>query len=257
MRSTSSSTLSDPPPPYRDDPEYSSFISQSDEKQIEEKSTPPPNPIPYIKRSDKEQLRRYLIEILVFQFDADISQHHAALGNDREACNLKTSILSDKEKSDLLELATLIQRIHKHAATNCWNTTTDAERKMLKSSVLKGASRDFTYYPAHGLIMDLVSTYADHQCQVDLRHKTLLKYWQKEERFYQKDQKYQLKYCLQAHATLNGDICLNESVRLVLGKAQEKYQQELRFTDVESTRHFYGARKAYKALAEMLAFDSF
>jgi hypothetical protein len=250
---TSNASHDDAPPPYNSAESKSTPSSADSKPALEEKEqAAAANPVPYIKRSPKDQLRRYLIEILVFTLSVNIEELDDALGTtDAQKAEKvqepgqarKTSTLSDQEKSDLYELATVIQRLHRKAATNCWNTTYQTDRDLVKRAVTD-VSGGFGHCDALrvdcAFALDIISTYADHRCNPTLWTKTHLGRWTTN--WMQRGQP-DFERSIAAHAKLIGDVSPNEPSRFVLGGAQEEFQLKWgKF--VEATDSYYLALRA-------------
>ncbi|KAF2653813.1 hypothetical protein K491DRAFT_717668 [Lophiostoma macrostomum CBS 122681] len=265
---TSSGSNDDPPPPYNVSEDRSAPSTLHLETATEKPNAsidPNPTPIPYIERSPKEQLRRYLIKILVFTFSVDIEKLDNALGTPiyvdkdgkRKDEPKKNSTLSDQEKTDLYKLAIAVKRLHRKASTNCWNTTFQADRDLVIKAV-SSISRDLTSstkkYPSPGVhaafALDLISNYADHHCDPALWTKTHLGQWTTNVLYRASDA---FDYSIAAHAKLIGDVAPNEEVRFVLGHAQEAFQEKWGVNSVKATESYYMAiRDGYTELYGVL-----
>ncbi|KAF2827211.1 hypothetical protein CC86DRAFT_405352 [Ophiobolus disseminans] len=103
------------------------------------------------------QLRRYLIEILAFTFEADMTVINAVLS---QADGTKTT-LSDAEHASLLALAHLIRSMYPKVGKPEWLTIPDSDITMITEAV----SKPIKFLKLDGcLVFELLASYADHQC---------------------------------------------------------------------------------------------
>ncbi|PSN65652.1 hypothetical protein BS50DRAFT_646008 [Corynespora cassiicola Philippines] len=138
--------MDEPPPPYH----FGGPLS-----------TPPPAAVAH---NPLEQLRRYIIEIMGFTFDANFSLLNEALGQTgNTSSSAANSILSPDERARLLNLATLIQEVEAKISDKSaqWLAVRSSERKAIADAVIRPAL--YLGIPA-GYCLEMVSTYADHQC---------------------------------------------------------------------------------------------
>lgn len=112
-----------------------------------------PNPPQYVDQSTSlsqprnsvnctplEQLRRYIIEIMGFTFDADFTLLSKALGQTAPCTCPTKSILTPEERTKLLSLAKLINEIKpKMTSGNSWLTVRYAERDAIAEAVVRPA----------------------------------------------------------------------------------------------------------------------
>jgi hypothetical protein len=114
----------------------------------------PPRPV-----TAREQLQRYLIEIITFELVADSSSMGRALGQDRPAASSQehASILADEEKIELLRLALIVEDLHEKFTHNQWTLALDCDRKTILHAIIE-PSRSVSLCPDYA--MDLISTYA-------------------------------------------------------------------------------------------------
>ena len=115
--------------------------------------TQDPNPPQYVDKSTSlslprnsakctplEQLRRYIIEIMGFTFDADFTLLNKALGQTAPCTCPPKSILTPEERTKLLSLATLIKEVKpKMTSDNAWLTVRCAEREAIADAVVRPA----------------------------------------------------------------------------------------------------------------------
>jgi hypothetical protein len=100
-----------------------------------------------------------------------------------------------------------------------------------------------------GFSLDLVASYADHQCDPARRGNTVVAYWQND-----RDDSYleNHKRTLSVHAHFISVIAPNEAVPNLLGAALEEYQREQELTDVKYQRHYFSVRDGFGELYDML-----
>jgi hypothetical protein len=159
-----------PPPPY------SSSRSNGPRKSRDHSS---PNQYAIKRRSQEDaavQLQKYVVEILAYTLDADLAGLNAALcpkiGATSDTHSV-TSILTPEERSELLTLSTAIQDFHQAFIRDGWVLTSDRNRYSLLNAVIDPA-RYHCCSSGAGYILDLISTYANHQCQPHKRNLTML-----------------------------------------------------------------------------------
>ena len=183
------------------------------------------------------QLRRYIVEIVGFTFDADYSLLNQALG--QTALTTSTpptnSILTPDERAELLGLVTLIQELNEKisAAGTQWLTVRSADREAVADAVIRPAL--YLGLPV-SYALELVSTYALHQCDESKRSLSLIS--QRKPYFYSIFRS--LSFLgpfniilgmftdeLWSHAHIVGIAAPNEEVRMVLGNSMHAYQKEV------------------------------
>jgi len=136
-----------PPPPYSDG------------------TSPPDLPVVFAPRDPLKHLRRYIIEIMGFTFDADFSVLNQALGQDQASPN---SILDQTEQKTLLDLATKTQDL-KTKVTEGGPLSTGGSQFLTIRSCDREAVAEAVLRPAlysglsGGYILKIVSTYAANQ----------------------------------------------------------------------------------------------
>jgi hypothetical protein len=155
---------SDPPPPYSVTPPPNSTTPPTND--IASSRSPPlapvtlrvaqrfPRPV-----TAREQLQRYLIEIITFELAADSSSVSRALGQDGPAASSQenVSILADDEKNELLLLAMIVEDLYQKFTHNRWASALDCDRKSILRTIIR-PSRSMNIYADY--VMDLISTYA-------------------------------------------------------------------------------------------------
>ncbi|KAF2445434.1 hypothetical protein P171DRAFT_484115 [Karstenula rhodostoma CBS 690.94] len=223
----------DSPPPYPE-PLYR-------EPLYPEPSYPRP-PYPGPARSDftvesvpETQLRRYILELLAFTFDADFLLLNEALGQTPSPMN-SNSILTEVEHAELLRLSTFVQDLGTDLPRlpSTWISQSEgvaAVKTAILNPSTKLVSRKQTPW-----MLAIISTYAAHRCQPERRALSYL------------EQNKPLMYNLFRRMTFlglfNSPMCLfgaklcehtcmirkmapNDRVRDVLKRAVEDYQREV------------------------------
>lgn len=98
-------------------------------------TSPPRNGV---KHTPLEQLRRYIIEIIGFTFDADFTILNEALGQTAPCTCPTKSILTPEERANLLSLATLINEVKpKLTSGNAWLAVRYVEREAIAEAVVR------------------------------------------------------------------------------------------------------------------------
>lgn len=201
--------MDEPPPPYS-----ATTISQT--------YTPQRDPV--------MQLRRYLVEIMAFTFNVDSALLNHALGQDTlptsASVSNTNSILTEDERVELLRLALITNDLYGKRGRPQFLATRDSDRRAVADGIVVPALQlelSATY------ILELISTYANHQCDKTKREHTLL----------YRNIPYPL--CLFRHLTLLLDlfgahlyshaliistITPNEHVHTVLSNAMRVFQEE-------------------------------
>lgn len=172
-----------------------------------------------------EQFRRYTVEVLAFTFNADMSALQSAMclaTKSKEGKVPRYSILSTKERADLLNLSHLVRKLHKKITSNELDTTNKSERDLLFTALVKPARA--LHIPA-GFALDFISTYADHECRPKRWKYTLvghytprwfhirgtLRYWN-------------YRAALGTHSNMIGAVAPTEHVKHILGRAQQAFE---------------------------------
>lgn len=183
------------------------------------------------------QLRRYIIEIMGFTFDADFSLLNEALGQTASTISTSptNSILTPAEHAELLSLITLIEELKAKISNTStqWLTVRSSDREAVANAVIRPAL--YLGLPA-SYVLELISTYASHQCNKSKRHLSLIS--QRKPYFYSLFRS--LAFLgpfnivlglftneLWSHAHIINIAAPNEEVRIVLGKAMHVYQRQV------------------------------
>ncbi|KAF2180435.1 hypothetical protein K469DRAFT_714815 [Zopfia rhizophila CBS 207.26] len=201
--------MAEPPPPYS-----ATAISQN--------HTPQSDPV--------MQLRRYLIEIMAFTFNADFALLNHALGQHTlptsASISITNSTLTEDERVELLRLALITKDLYGKQRGHQLLTTRDSDRRAVADAIVIPTLH---LELSAGYILELISTYADHQCDETKREYTLISL----------NIPYPL--CLFRHLTLFLDLfghhlhshariisatASDEHVRIVLGNAMKVFQEE-------------------------------
>ncbi|KAF2121181.1 hypothetical protein BDV96DRAFT_594408 [Lophiotrema nucula] len=108
-------------------------------------------------RDSSAQLRRYLIELVAYTFQADFGQLNNILNPGRRVSpdQYFISILTDDEKTDLKRLAHSTSELQLMALRRRWSTTMKRERDSILESIVKPA-KDLELSPPY--ILDMIST---------------------------------------------------------------------------------------------------
>jgi hypothetical protein len=148
-------TMEHPPPPYT----AGSF--------------PPDPPADHVApvRNPLEQLRRYVIEIMAFTFDANFSLLNIALG---QPSYPKNSTLTPTERAKLLELATLMielkTRVTKGGPMSYGGTQFLSVRSRDRETIADAVLRPALHLGASGgYLLEFIGGYAVHQCDPSKR----------------------------------------------------------------------------------------
>jgi hypothetical protein len=177
------------------------------------------------------QLRRYLIEIMAFTFNADIALLNHTLGKPLSLTSTSTSTtnstLTTDERVELLRLACISKDLYgKHTGYQFLTTRESDRRAVADAIVMPALELDLSA----GYIVELISTYADHQCDETKRKHTLVSLsipcllW-----LFRRLAVLGLAilgHHLDSHARIVGATAPNEDVRMVLGNAMKAFQEE-------------------------------
>jgi hypothetical protein len=177
----------------------------------------------------KEQIPQFLIEIIGFSLDADITQLASAM-NTSSLLSLPSStadiaeamsILSVEGQKELKDLAALAHKLHKKALTNDINTTSLSERKLLYDRIIQPAeAMNVSGAYALSLVASYHKTHISHQPK---RKKTILGRntfpWP-----FRIVLNVLTAEALLAHAKIILNISPNERVQVLLGTALRQYQ---------------------------------
>lgn len=131
-------------------------------------------------RTNRGQLRRYLIEIIGLTLGANFDELNAALygrnmGDEKGVEKATSSILTPEEHEEFLRYSLIIQRLVKKSGTYETFETTVAERTEIYEMLVQHAEAFDVSLEVYAL--DLIGTYADHQCDPAQWNKTLVGYW--------------------------------------------------------------------------------
>jgi hypothetical protein len=244
LRFRTVSSMNDSPPPYS---------ARSPSPSLS------PNPV---AQNPLVQLRRYLIEIIGFTFDADFSLLNQALGQTASVTPTSptNSILTPNERVELLDLVTLIKELNTKIsdADTQWLTVRSSDREAVADAVIRPAL--YLGLPA-SYILELVSTYALHQCDESKRSLSFI--LQRKPYFYSMFRS--LSFLgpfnvvlgiftneLWSLAHIVKIVAPNEEVRMVLGNAMHTYQKEV--LGIEEVMHIesFWERHKWRSLKKAL-----
>ncbi|KAF1937507.1 hypothetical protein EJ02DRAFT_458677 [Clathrospora elynae] len=202
-------------------------------------------------RTDNEQLRMYLLEILAFTLGANIDALTAALHHRAPVNEGTTSLLTAPEHAHLLCLAQTVQHLQQKTVRNELNTMappcmTEALHKIL-CPAQELASDTFEAYA-----LDLIASYNDHQCDPHKWLHTLVGYWKRNPVLICGAPLAEWKYTLSTHAYLIAAIAPTQRVQQVLGNALERYQEEQKVTGFKYVCYYWPRREGYADLAMLL-----
>ncbi|PSN71692.1 hypothetical protein BS50DRAFT_657390 [Corynespora cassiicola Philippines] len=122
--------------------------------------------------SKKEQLQRFLVEILAFSLDTDVCLVKEAMESSESSAPCKgseSSILSEDEREYLLSLSQIVGDAHEMFKRNQWNLVPDENRKEISDAVVG----PFCDQIQEAYLLDMIYTYAKHQCDPERRKHTL------------------------------------------------------------------------------------
>ncbi|KAH7094540.1 hypothetical protein FB567DRAFT_6031 [Paraphoma chrysanthemicola] len=169
------------------------------------------------------QLLRYLIEILAFTFDADMTILNAALGQSED----DATVLIENERASLLALSHLIRSMNAKVGNSEWLTVPDNDY----TTVLEAVSKPVKFLKVRveeSFVFGLLASYVDHECDPARRTMTLvaqripglLKF-----RSVWGDPLLMLGATVRSHVDIVLLITESESIRKVLGEAIIKWQE--------------------------------
>jgi hypothetical protein len=168
------------------------------------------------------QLCRYLIEVLAFTFEADMTIFNAALG---QIADTKTT-LSQAEHASLLALAHLIRSLRAKVGQPEWLTIPDSDFTMVIEAVSKPVK--LLKLPDN-FVFKLIASYADHQCDPSKRAMTLVAQripWLAKYRSVWGDRLRALGATVRSHVDVARLVAHDEGVRKLLGEAMIKWQEK-------------------------------
>jgi hypothetical protein len=208
--------MAGPPPPYS-----ATTVSQN--------LTPQRDPV--------TQLSRYLLEIMAFSFHADYALLNHALGQHSASISITKSTLTDDERVELLRLALISKDLYgKHRSYQRLNTRDSDRSDLADAIVIPALQLDLS----ESYILELISTYAEHQCDETKRGHTLISVnipyplW-----VFRHLTLFLMSFGhhLDSHARIIEAVASNEDVRIVLGNAMKAYQEEE--LDIKKVPHWY------------------
>lgn len=173
------------------------------------------------------QLGRYLIEIVAFTFNSDYALLNQALGQPTFAnfVPTKNSILTEDERVELLRLALISKELYGKHRGHQFLTTRDSDRRALADGIIKPA---IVLDLAASYILELISTYANHQCDVAKRNHTLISLNAPQPLWLFRKLTFFLWFFgehFDAHSRIISAISPNEGVRIMLGDAMRRFQE--------------------------------
>lgn len=176
------------------------------------------------------QLRRYLIEIMTFTFNADFALLNQALGQHTLPTPASTSTtdstLSEDERVELLRLARISKDLYEKQTGHKWLTTRDSDRRAIADAIVIPALQ-LELSPSY--ILQIISTYADHQCDETKRKYTLISLNVLYPLWLSRRLTFLLGlfgHHLHSHARIIRATAPDEHVRIVLGNAMKVFQEE-------------------------------
>lgn len=196
------------------------------------------------------QLRRYIIEIMSFTFNADFTLLNQALGQSAStvSASLAKSILTQHERAELLKLAELMENI-KAKGLNLgkqWLIIRSRDREVIAAAVVRPAL--YLELPV-AYVLEVISTYSSHRCDGSKRSLSFIE--QSKPCFYNilKSLSFLGPFNvplgiftnhLWSHAQVINLTVSNEGLRLLLANAMDIYQKQvLGIKDVQHIeKHF-------------------
>ncbi|KAF2475782.1 uncharacterized protein BDR25DRAFT_350068 [Lindgomyces ingoldianus] len=201
--------MAEPPPPYS-----ATAISQNHS----------------LQRDLVIQLRRYLIEIMTFAFNADFALLNQALGQHTLTTSVSisttNSTLTEDERAELLRLALISKDLYGKQRGHQWLTTHDSDRRAIADAIVIPALQ-LELDP--GYILKIISTYADHQCDETKREHTLISLKIPYPLWLFRHLTFLLSlfgHHLHSHARIIRATAPDGHVRAVLGDAMKVFQEE-------------------------------
>ncbi|KAF2000182.1 hypothetical protein P154DRAFT_599096 [Amniculicola lignicola CBS 123094] len=195
------------------------------------------------------QFHRYVIEILAFTFSTNIVELNNAIGQSKTPSVV--SILSPTEQQDLLCIATVIKLLCIKSRKNEWNTTSQYDRDLVWNAICGPACAS---HIREDFALDLVASYGDHRCEPTLHDRSLLLHWRPTGwNFWKLSNWSNFPLALQSHARVIGLVAPNESVRLILGRSQEKFQQKRGYGNMTIGFDWPPVRVGFEELATQLS----
>ena len=188
---------------------------------------------------------------MAYTSKAKTKQLQAALSTNWKAqlpSKPKHSILRHTEKKKLFQLSQIIKRMHRQPTTSSQKERTRVYKAIVKPATALGLSV--------GYVLDVISTYADHQCHPRKRKYTIVSMAHPHLPLILHSahsvSKRKLRDELEEHTRLVSRIHPNDVVKRVLGAALEKYQAECRFKSVKIVSGYH-TREGFSELARDLA----
>lgn len=167
------------------------------------------------------QLRRYLIEVLAFTFEADVTVFKAVLG---QIDDTKTT-LSESEHASLLALAHLIKSMRTKVGKPEWLTIPDSDCTM----IIEAVSKPVKFLKLDdSFVFKLLASYADHQCDPSRWTMTLVAQripWLAKYRSVWGEGLRALGGTVRSHVDLAQLVAQDEGVRKLLGESMIKWQE--------------------------------
>ena len=198
------------------------------------------------------QLRRYLIEIIAFTFDADFEQLNSALGHNTAIISRETTILREREKTELLRVSAIVKDLHQKLLYNRFNTTLKRDRDAVLEAIIKPLMGLKNLRFDSDYALDLISTYADHQCHPSKRKYTLISLQTPRFlRFIPSPSTGWLRSNLTSHAKFISAVSPNETVQVALGRALADHQDKLGLKEIPPEDYCL-ARKGFSDLRKTL-----
>ncbi|KAF2113615.1 hypothetical protein BDV96DRAFT_647872 [Lophiotrema nucula] len=208
------------PPPYSDDPTVTP-------------NGPSTNHVPMDEATKRalflRHFRLFILEILAFTFDADFSKLRAALGQRTLQADEPASILTELQRHCLLLISHRVRAMYWRIKNNQWDTVPVGGIYLINRAIIEPTA----IVPVEtSYALELIATYADHQCEPDKRGKTLVSYH--EPRHLRRALFLSFFLCtpdfadtLRSHAKVISAVSPDERVRFILSQAQQDFERNL------------------------------
>ncbi|KAF9701945.1 hypothetical protein EKO04_000422 [Ascochyta lentis] len=214
----------------------------------------PPNAQP--SPCKKQQLNRYVLEIIAITFNADFDKLNAALYKQKIA-EQTSSILCDQERADLYRLSTIVRKVHKQLRDRQISTVDEEDESTIRNCIIMPAASVSGYRNTACTILDLVGWYGEHAHHRTQWSDTIPGFWESDDTHVGLfEGRMDELYFVKAMEALKGMIylfCGSDSVEQVFIRAFENCRRRCGLLPVTHTTIFWLVRPGYDRLTRAVA----
>ncbi|KAJ4350966.1 hypothetical protein N0V95_004250 [Ascochyta clinopodiicola] len=206
----------------------------------------------------KQQLRRYVLEIIAITFNANFDKLNTAI-HGQATPSQTSSILSNQERSDLYKLSLLVRKVHKQLSDRQISTVDEEDEEKLRNAVFRPAADITGYSSSSCIVLDLIAWYGEHAHHRTQWSDTIPGCWETDDTHIGTFGGLTFEpLFIRNMEELKGLISLysdSDSVEAVLNVAFENCRRRCCLPAIELIPLFWLVRPGYEALAQSLSPD--